>query len=77
MVRSGLRDLTEEIEQMGKNEKTWKTEWNCGYCSGYSIVIIEFNEENQQGQELKIIAPDQMLSRLPITLAQLKAVTNL
>ena len=28
---------------------------------------------NQQGQGLKILTPDQMLSRLPITLAQLKA----
>ena len=28
---------------------------------------------NQQGQGLKIFARDQMLSRLPITLAQLKA----
>ena len=31
---------------------------------------------NQQGQELKILTPDQMLSRLPITLAQLKAGNN-
>ena len=31
---------------------------------------------NQQGQGLKIITPDQMLSRLPITLAQLKAGNN-
>ena len=28
--------------------------------------------KNQQGQGLKILTPDQMLSRLPITLAQLK-----
>ena len=28
---------------------------------------------NQQGQGLKILTPDQMLSRLPITLVQLKA----
>ena len=28
----------------------------------------------QQGQGLKILTPDQMLSRLPITLAQLKAI---
>ena len=28
---------------------------------------------NQPGQGLKILTPDQMLSRLPITLAQLKA----
>ena len=31
---------------------------------------------NQQGQRLKILTPDQMLSRLPITLAQLKAGNN-
>ena len=28
---------------------------------------------NQQGQGLKILTPDQMLGRLPIILAQLKA----
>ena len=30
----------------------------------------------QQGQGLKVLTPDQMLSRLPITLAQLKAENN-
>ena len=37
---------------------------------------LEFNKQNQQGQGLKILTPDQMLSRLPITLAQLKAGNN-
>ena len=32
--------------------------------------------KNQQGQGLKILTPNQMLSRLPIYLAQLKAVDN-
>ena len=31
---------------------------------------------NRQGLGLKILTPDQMLSRLPITLAQLKAGNN-
>ena len=31
---------------------------------------------NQPGKGLKILTPDQMLSRLPITLAQLKAGNN-
>ena len=31
---------------------------------------------NQQGQGLKILTPNQMLSRLPTTLAQLKAGNN-
>ena len=31
---------------------------------------------NQQGKGLKILTPNQMLSRLPINLAQLKAENN-
>ena len=31
---------------------------------------------NKQAKGLKILTPDQMLSRLPITLAQLKAGNN-
>ena len=38
--------------------------------------ILKFNEQNQQGKGLKILIPNQMLSRLPITLAQLKAGNN-
>ena len=38
--------------------------------------ILEFNKQNQEGQGLKILTPNQMLSRLPITLAQLKAENN-
>ena len=33
--------------------------------------ILGFNERYQEGQGLKILTPDQMLSRLPSTLAQL------
>ena len=35
--------------------------------------ILDFNNQKQIGQGLKILTPDQMLSRLPITWAQLKA----
>ena len=38
--------------------------------------LLEFNRQNQEGLGLKILTPDQMLSRLPITLAQLKAGNN-
>ena len=37
--------------------------------------ILEFDRQ-QQGQGLKILTPSQMLSRLPISLAQLKAGNN-
>ena len=38
--------------------------------------ILELNRENQLGLGLKILTPNQMLSRLPISLAQLKAGNN-
>ena len=38
--------------------------------------ILELNNENQLGEGLKILTPDQMPSRLQITLAQLKTGNN-
>ena len=40
-------------------------------------MILEFSNQNQEGKGLKILTPDQMISRLPFTLAQLKAGNNL
>ena len=39
-------------------------------------LILHFNTKDQQGGSLKILKPNQMLSRLPISLAQLKAGNN-
>ena len=38
--------------------------------------ILYFNQLNQSGQVLKILTPSQMLTRLPISLAQLNAGNN-
>ena len=38
--------------------------------------ILEVNEEKKQGKGLKMLTPDQILSRLLISLAQLKAGYN-
>ena len=39
--------------------------------------VLDFNYyQNQEGQGLKILVPEQMRSRLPISLAQLKAGNN-
>ena len=38
--------------------------------------ILKFSKQQQLGTGLKILTPNQMLSRLPITLAQLKAGNN-
>ena len=38
--------------------------------------ILTFNKQIQKGQGLKILTKNQMLNRLPIYLAQLKAGNN-
>ena len=38
--------------------------------------ILKFKKQKQLGLGLKTLTPNQMLSRLPITLAQLKAGNN-
>ena len=39
--------------------------------------ILNFiNRQSQEGQGLKIFTPDQIISRLPITLAQIKGGNN-
>ena len=38
--------------------------------------ILEFNREEQEGRGLKLLTPDQIPSRLPISLPQLKAGNN-
>ena len=52
-------------------QKKLETEITC-----LKLENIFFNQPNQSGQGLKILTPNQMLSRLPIALAQLKAQNN-
>ena len=52
-------------------QKKLETEITC-----LKLENIFSNQPNQSGQGLKILTPNQMLSRLPIALAQLKAQNN-
>ena len=38
--------------------------------------ILEFNQLNKKAQDLRVLTPDHMLGRLPISLAQLNAGNN-
>ena len=40
-------------------------------------LILCFNNKDQRGEGLKILTPNQMLSRLPISLAELNAGNKL
>ena len=72
-IKSGLSDLKKEIEKMGEDEKRIE---ELDKMVNIVVKIILFNIQNQQGQGLKILTPDQMLKRLPISLAQVKAENN-
>ena len=72
LINSGLWYLKEDTEVMNKQEK--ETE-NPNEIVDIVENILEFNRQ-QQGQGLKILTPNQMLGRLPISLAQSKAENN-
>ena len=54
-----VKNMPKDDDRVEENEKT------------IDIVerILELNEEKHSGKGLKILTPDQMFSRLPITLA--------
>ena len=73
VIKSGLSDLKNGIEDMGEKEKEIEKP---NEVIDVVQKILEFNKQNQSGQGLKALTPDQMLSRLRITLAELKAGNN-
>ena len=73
IIKSGLTYFKNEFEHMNEEEKEIE---KSNEIIDIVEKILEFNKQNQQGQGLKILTPDQMLSRLPITLAELKAGNN-
>ena len=74
LINSGLKDLEEEIKKMSEVEIENE---NPGLIVNIVEKILKLNKQNQQkGQGIKILTPIQMLSSLPITLAQLKAGNN-
>ena len=73
VINSGLKHLKKEIKEMSEEKiNTEKPD------KIVKIVreILKFKKQNQDGKGIKILTLIQMLSRLPISLAQLKAVNN-
>ena len=75
LIRVRWSNLIDEIEKMSEDKK--ETEKPDKILKIVEETLI-FNRENrkQQGLGLKILTPNQMLSRLPITSAQLKVGNN-
>ena len=74
-IKNRWSNLKDEIKKMSKEEiKNEKPNEILGIVN----EIIDFNKEiqKQQGSGLKVLTPNQMLRRLPISLAQLKVGNN-
>ena len=69
LVKGRLSDLKKETENMSEEEKEIEKP---NEVIDIFEKFFEFNDQTQRGQELKIFTPDQILSRLLVTLAQLK-----
>ena len=69
-IKNRLSELKNKIEKMSRNERENK---RLDKILETVKDILNFNKQNQEGTGLKILTPNQMLSRLPITLAELKA----
>lgn len=52
-------------------EKKWRNQ-----IKQWILLARFFNKQNQEEQGLKILTSEKMLSRLRISLAQLKAINN-
>ena len=67
-IKNRWSKLKDEIEEMSEKNKEESKKI-------LKIVeeIIKFNKQKQSGEGIKILTPNQMLSRLPISLAQLEA----
>ena len=63
VINSGLKELKEETKEMSEEEINTED-------------ILRFIKQKQEEQGIKILTPNQMLSRLPISLAQLEAGNN-
>ena len=70
---SALKDLKEETKNMSKEEKEIEKP---DKIVRVVEMILDFNKQNQEGKGLKILTPNQILNRLPIALAQLRAGNN-
>ena len=74
LIQESFRDFKDVVEAISEGDEK---------DNGINILNIvdkifelALKEQKQKGQELKILTPNQMLCRLPISLAQLKAGNN-
>ena len=71
LIKSSSIDLKKDIENTSKDDVNKIEDMN-----KIADIVESILYYGQQGEGLKILTPNQMLSRLPIALAQLNAGNN-
>ena len=74
VIKSGLSDLKDENKNMSEDQKEF--EKHDKTLKSVEEILDFNNKQNQIGEGLKTLPPNQMLTRSPISLAQLKAGNN-
>ena len=75
IIKSGLKDLNNEINEMSEEERENERVDKIIEIVERILAYIK-QQQKQEGQGINILTPSQMLSRLPISLAQLEAGNN-
>ena len=76
VIKSGLKDLNNEIKEMSEEERENERLDKITEIVERILAYIKEQQQKQEGQGIKALTPSQMLSRLPISLAQLEAGNN-
>ena len=73
-IKNNLANLMADIENNSTNNA--EKIRNRNTMVGIVELILEFNQLDHEGSGLKLLTPNQLLGRLPISFAQLKAGNN-
>ena len=71
MISGNLEDMFDNFKDLES-----KSKFEENVAEKTKMRRQKYDEENQEGKGLKALTPDQILSILPISLAQLKAGNN-
>ena len=75
MIKSGLKDLNNEIKKISEEERENERVDKIIEIVERILAYIK-QQQKKEGKGIKILTSNQMLSRLPISLAQLEAGDN-
>ena len=78
IIRGGNKNASQKITLVNINILFNTRDNVIKYVEDYNLMILEAKKlvKEQEGEGLKILTPNQMLKRLPIALAQIKAGNN-